>query len=266
MAAGHASAQVAETTLNTTFNYAIAALLVPPTPLVLLALLGVWMSRRRPRLGGALATLSLVALLALSMPVVALALCDTLEPPPLGDAAAVRAARAQAIVVLGGGRRHGAPEFGGETLNRDTLERVRYGAVLARATGLPLLVTGGKPGIGDRAEADLMRDTLEREFGLPVRWTENGSDTTRDNARLSAQWLRKDGIERVLLVTSAAHVRRARDNFERQGLVVVPAPTGYLGREPFHAGHLVPGLAGLERSHVALREWLAILRDRVRMQ
>lgn len=251
--------------MNATFNYVLSALLVPPMPLILLALVGVLLARRRPRVGWSLAVVSVLVLLVLATPVVALALVGTLEPTPIRDPASVRSSTgAQAIVVLGGGRSVGAPEYAGETMTRDTLERVRYGAVLARASGLPLLVSGGKPGIGERTEADLMREALEREFGVPVRWAESASNTTRDNARLSAAVLKSNGIERVLLVTHAVHMKRARANFEREGLIVVPAPTGFLASEPFHTGHLVPGIAGMFRTNVALREWIAIARDRLR--
>ena len=53
------------------------------------------------------------------------------------------AADAEAIVILGGGTRRNAPEYGGDTLGRLTLERVRYGAQVAKLTALPVLVTGG---------------------------------------------------------------------------------------------------------------------------
>lgn len=247
--------------MNPTLNYAIGALLLPPTSLVLLALGGLLAARRLPRLGSIVAGLAVLALLVLSTPVVAVALARAVEPPPLADP---RATRAQAIVVLGGGRALGAPEYGGETLNRETLQRVRYGAALARATGLPVLVSGGRPaGRGTHAEADLMREALEREFGVAVKWIENASNTTRDNARFSAPMLRAQGIDRILLVTHAVHMPRARAQFERQGLTVTPAPTGYLGREPFHAGHLVPGAEALRRSNAVLFERLALLRDRI---
>ena len=54
-----------------------------------------------------------------------------------------RASEAQAVVVLGGGLRRDALEYGGDTLGTFTLERVRYGAHVAKRTGLPVLVTGG---------------------------------------------------------------------------------------------------------------------------
>ena len=53
-------------------------------------------------------------------------------------------AHAKAVVILGGGVRRNAPEYGGDTLATLTLERVRYGARVARLTGLPVLVSGGR--------------------------------------------------------------------------------------------------------------------------
>jgi len=55
----------------------------------------------------------------------------------------VQASSAQAIVVLGGGTRRNAPEYGGDTLGALTLERLRYGTVVARVTHLPMLLSGG---------------------------------------------------------------------------------------------------------------------------
>jgi hypothetical protein len=71
--------------------------------------------------------------------------------------------------VLGGGRNRGAPEWGGESVNSFTLQRLRYAARLARESGLPLYVTGGKPDGGEFAEGTLMAEVLSREFAAPVR-------------------------------------------------------------------------------------------------
>ena len=244
-----------------TLSYAAAALALPPTSLILLALVGLAWSRRSRRLGLGLAYVSLIGLLALGTGAVAQALIRTLEVAPLGDA---RAADAQAIVILSGSRSRGAPEWGGETVRAFTLQRVRYGARLARETGLPILVTGGKPGGGRHAEAELMRDLLRDEFGVAPRWIEAASDTTYDNARLSAALLLPAGIERVLLVTDAWHMPRARPAFERLGLKVTPAPTGYLGQAALRPLDLVPNAESLRIAHIALREWLGIAWYRLR--
>ncbi len=56
--------------------------------------------------------------------------------------------------------------------------------------------------------------------------------TTGENARLTAALLRPQGVDTVILVTSALHMRRARAEFELAGLKVIPAPTDFesLGR------------------------------------
>ena len=110
-------------------------------------------------------------------------------------------------MILGGGVRR-APEWGGDTMNRLTLERVRFGARVARLTGLPVLVSGGST-YGATPEAALMRDALRDEFGIEVRWVEDASRTTAENAARTASILRANGISRVVLVTHSFDVPRA---------------------------------------------------------
>lgn len=240
-------------------SYFLAALLLPPVSLVLLALFGLF-SPRRQALGRFVAVVSLLGLLVLSLPIVAFGLFSAIEVPPLDPA---QAGDAQAIVIVAGGRARGAPDWGGETVGNFTLARVRYGARLAKASGLPVLVTGGL-GDEDRApEAVLMQRALEGEFDVHPRWVETASRTTAENAQLSARLLRADGVTRVLLVTHSFHMPRTRAQFEHAGLAVIAAPTGFQGLRRFEPLHLVPQADALRLSHVALREWLALARDRL---
>ena len=119
----------------------LKALVLPPTGLLLLAALGLGLTRRAPRLGRALAAAGVAALLALSMPAVADFLVGFVDTSTAFDPQAAKSAKA--IVILGGGVRQNAPEYGGDTIATLTLERVRYGARVARLTGLPVLVSGG---------------------------------------------------------------------------------------------------------------------------
>ena len=235
-----------------TFNYALSSLLLPPTSLIALTLLGALMLKRRRAAGVTLIVCSQVLLLALSTPVVANALVRSLEPPPISVA---QAKRAQAIVVLGGGRNLGSPEWGGETVNDYTLRRTRYGASLARETGLPVYVSGGKPTGGQLAEGTLMRELMAREFNEPVKWVDAAADTTREQALIVARDLKAEQVSRIALVTDAVHMPRAQRAFELAGLAVVPAPTGYTAQRPFAPYQLIPGPTPLLHSHYALREW-----------
>ena len=239
-----------------TFNYALSSWVLPPTSLIVLTLVGAMLLKRRRGAGIALIVCCQLLLLGLSLPVVANALVRTLEPSP-ASIADVR--RAQAIVVLGGGRNRSAVEWGGETVNALTLQRARYGAKLARESGLPLYVTGGKPDGGDHAEATLMRDVLTTEFNVPVKWVDTSADTTRDNAHAAARDLQPLGVTRIALVTDAMHMPRSQRLFELSGFAVVPAATNYTGQRPFAPYQLVPGPRALRESHFALREWASQL-------
>ena len=234
---------------------ALAALVLPPGGPLLVVLAGLLLLRWRPRLGAVLAWLGALALLALSLPLVAHALVRTIDSGEPLDAAQAR--DAQAIVILGGGVRRHAPEYGGDTLGRLTLERVRYGARLARQTGLPVLVTGGSV-FGGTAEAVLMKAALEEEFGVSVAWTEPLSRSTHMNARASAALLLPQGIRRVLLVGHGFDMRRAVAEFAAAGLLATPAPTviaaaRQAGLDP---AEWLPSMAALQTSYYALYEIL----------
>lgn len=232
----------------------LSALLLPPFGLLLLAVFGLLLATWRPALGRRLGLVALGALATLTVPAVGDALLRSLETdPPIGAQAL---AGADAIVVLGGGAYRAAPEFAGETtVNRYSLQRVRYAAVLQRRSGLPVLVTGGAP-FGGRPEAAAMKDALQDDFGVPVRWAETASRDTAENAALSAPLLKAAGVKRIALVSHAWHLRRATELFAAQGFVVIPAPTGYTTGSPSLWEEWLPSAAALDRSAVACHEWV----------
>lgn len=244
-----------------TTSYVLGQLALPPTSLVVAALAGVLLALRTRAAGIALAVLSLLSLSALSTTYVAQALMRTLEPPPLQAAQYIGP---QAIVILAGGRVRASPDWGGDTVNAASLRRLRYGAHLAHQARLPVLLAGGNPERRALPEAQLMATVLEREFGVRPRWIEDRSDTTAENARLTAAMLTPLGIKRVLLVTDAFHMPRAQRAFRSAGLEPVAAPTGYIGQRTFRLQHLVPNAEALALSNVALREWAAGLWYRLR--
>lgn len=243
----------------------LTALVLPPAGPLLLALLGVWLWRRSrgPRwqasLGFGLAVSALCSLLLMSIPAVGQALLRQLESvPPLDPA---KMGGAQAIVVLGGGVRHDAVEFGGDTVSAASLERIRYAARLYRLRRLPVLVSAGAPA-GGVPEAQAMRESLTQEFGVPVRWTESASRDTAENARYSAAILRREGISTVILVSHAWHLPRAAALFAAEGLTVLPAPTGFSSPAPVGWMNWLPG--DLRAARLASHEALGRLIDRLR--
>jgi uncharacterized SAM-binding protein YcdF (DUF218 family) len=83
----------------------------------------------------------------------------------------------------------------------------------------PMVVFSGEP-VDVRA-----RVNLARELGVPPERTVAvaGAHTTRDEAALVHQRLGAAGISRIILVTDAQHMMRARPLFERSGFEVVTA-------------------------------------------
>ncbi|TAK90354.1 MAG: YdcF family protein [Burkholderiaceae bacterium] len=241
----------------------LSALLLPPFLPWLLVIVGLLFLRWRPWLGRCLTALGIVLGIALSLPLVVGPMTAPLEKFVVPDHATL--ASAQAIVILGGGMTPNAPEYGGATVGYRTLERVRYGARLARELKLPVLVTGGAPQKHE-AEADVMAATLKDDYGIAPRWVENESLDTRQNARYSHVLLRKAGIHRIVLVTHAAHMRRAVNEFEATGLEVIPAPTAFFtgsDEKELTLGTFLPSATTSYVGWYALHEWLGLLAQRL---
>ena len=229
--------------------------LIPPGCLLLLAAWGGWCLRKHPRSGAALLGLSLAALWALSMPWFARTLLQAIEPEPADP---LRAPPAQAIVVLGGGKYHAAPEYGADTVSEATLVRLRYAARLQHQTGKPVLVSGGSPEGGPPSEAQVMKAVLENEFKVPVTWAETTSNNTLENARASRAILAPLGIARIYLITHAWHMPRAQRVFARAGFEVVPAPTHFATRFRLTARDFMPHAAALHDSSHFFHEILGL--------
>jgi uncharacterized SAM-binding protein YcdF (DUF218 family) len=224
-------------------------LLLPPSGPLLLALIGLLLLNRRPRLARGLLAVGLGSLWLLSMPVIADAIARLAEHYPPLDLAQIDGA--QAIVILGGGgQRDLAPEYGGPAAEAEQLERLAYGAFVARRTGLPILVTG----FGGEAVA--MRATLRRNFDVDPRWVDDQAYDTFQNARNAARLLKPEGVHRVILVTRATHMWRSVHEVTAAGLEVVPAPFGILAPRIRGVLSYIPDVSALGRSYQACYELL----------
>jgi uncharacterized SAM-binding protein YcdF (DUF218 family) len=237
----------------------VGAILLPPLNLLLVAGIGLFLWHKRPRVARTLISVSIAGIWLLSTPFVSDSLLQSIEGTPV-DPSQVNA---DAIVVLSGGQYFNAPEYGGNTVSKETLERVRYAAMLYRQTGKPVLVSGGNPQ-GGGAEAPLMEKVLEQEYYVPVRWIEDTSDNTLENARHSHDMLASEGIERIYLVTQAWHMPRSIQAFERAGFTVVPAATAFTTRYETNLLSFIPNAGALLGSYRFMHEVIGMLWYRIK--
>jgi len=238
--------------LETTLYQIAKTLVLPPASPLIVAAIGLALLRRWPTGARLILGAALLALFALSTPFVAAWLQVAAGTDRPVDP--VRLKSAQAIVILSGGLRIDAAEYGGDTPARLTLERIRYGARLARSTGLPVLVTGGRPQLAARTEGEVMREVLEQEFGVPVRWVETAARDTRENARNTAAILLPLGIRRIALVMHGFDVDRAVAEFRAAGFDVIPAATVLARRSLGTINDMLPQATALLASYYAVYE------------
>jgi uncharacterized SAM-binding protein YcdF (DUF218 family) len=213
-------------------RYILKQLLMPPGILFCLLLLGGYWHRSRPRAARACFALGLGGLWIMSLPVVTVQVAQWLESQPalVPDQWLALGQQADAIVILGAGRERSDPAWGGTDQPTGlALERVRYAAHLAKASGLPILTSGGLHYGTPPSEAWIMARSLQEDFGVAARWQEGASRTTWENAQLSATLLKAQGISRVVVVTQAWHMPRAVWSFRQAGFEVVAAPVGFMG-------------------------------------
>ncbi len=166
--------------------------------------------------------------------------------------------QAGALVVLGGGMSARTEKRMYADLS-SAADRVWHAARLFHAGKAPLLVLSG--GGGDEPGAVPEAEAMQRfllDLGVPdsALLLEARSANTRQNASMTAALLAQRGVTRVLLVTSALHMARAKAHFEAAGLAVVPVATDHESLNPPTIGRFLPSADALDGSGRAMKEWV----------
>lgn len=242
--------------MSALFTRTLQMLVLPPASILLLMLLGFLLVWSHRILGRLLVAAGFLLLYGLSLNPVSDLLIAPLEEGyrPVDT----RIVKADVIVVLGGGAR-GLPRLGLEPEpGEKSLQRLVAALKLHRSLHIPIVCTGGP---GDPAQPQVsdslvMARTL-MELGIPkdqVR-VDAASPNTIASARAMKQLL---AGKRIILVTSAFHLKRALALFRAQGLDVIPEPCGYLSGQldrSFYA--FIPRMDYLSTSTTALSERIA---------
>jgi len=182
--------------------------------------------------------------------------------------------QAEVIVVLGGGTESADPPRPMTEVN-GAGDRVLYAARLYHQGVAPkILVSGGNLDFSTaRGEtpAEEMADLLAlTNVPQDAIWLQSDSQNTYEDALYSTQILEKQGIEEIILVTSALHMPRSLALFEKQGITVIPAPVDFTITEQnwenaFRPGvdefviYLLPNASSLGLTTNVLKEYIGML-------
>lgn len=239
--------------------------------LLILSLFALW---KRPRIAAGCIGLALALLLISSNRLVSANLIRSLEQQYLPPASLPTA---EAIVVLGGGTKPQVPPRPWIDV-MEAGDRPIHGARLYRDGKAPLVIlSGGRifwQGGGDPESADMAK--LVEALGVPKSAIvqDPTSLNTRENAVNVKQILESRRINRILLVTSAMHMPRSIQIFQKLGIEAIPAPTDFLiADQEFVAVSdskearilsLLPDIDNLYGSTRALKEYIGTIVYRLR--
>lgn len=250
-------------------------LLVYPAGAVTLLLILTLVFLKRPRARKVCIILALAILFIAGNPLPSAFLIRSLETayPPFDGSKT-----AEVIVLLGGGTES-------KSYPRQTVEisgagdRILYGAALLKAGLGNYLLTGGSyidwQQNTDSSPAAEMA-SIAMDLGIPAEKIiiQDRSVNTQEEAVEDAKILKEMGVDEVILVTSATHMRRAVGLFEAQGLNVIPAPTDYRYSDADWENlmtfnwarlytYIIPQSSNMSALETALKEYLGILVYRI---
>lgn len=227
----------------------LPTLLLPIGLTLLLLALALRLKRRTP------AYLAVLLLTLSSLPFVGQALTRQLENQyPRLDADLCPPA--DAILVLGGIVSGSTQIPGMPTQFNDAVDRFESGIRLYRLHKAPTLLftSSGNPEFDEGAlnEGDRLR-LAAIDHGVPneaIRLAGPANTTATE-----ALAVKRTGLKRVILVTSAFHMARAALLFRRAGLDIVPFPTDYRQNQAtWHLEDLFPTADALYHTDLALHE------------
>ena len=236
----------------------LSMLFLPPAGLFIMMAAGFLILGFLRNLGKFLIAAGFILLYALSIGPVSEALLKPLETsaPPFAE----KQVHVDAVIVLGGGVRDLSWLELPSQPSCTSLDRIVLGVSLYRKLHVPLVLVGGNgdPSRIKDGDADAMEHAA-LALGVPAKdiRVENKSKNTLEGAKALRKIITG---KKLLLVTSAYHMKRAQAMFVKQGYTVLPAPAGYLEeRTELSFYSFIPHSDALSASSMAIREYLSLI-------
>lgn len=140
------------------------------------------------------------------------------------------------------------------------MDRFEAGVSLFRAQKAPLLLfTGAQQPTDERGvnEGEMLRKAAIEHGVPPDKISVTGiAATTAEESNAVKKYLDSTGGHRIILVTSAYHMRRSAFLFRRAGVDVIPFPVDYAGDKlVWNAEKFIPSGRALALTEQMLREF-----------
>ncbi len=242
-------------TLMKIFNYII----FPPTIFIVILFIALYYIRKSRRIAVIIIIVDIILLYTLSIGLVGNIILSPLEnytsPINLKEKH-----HADYIVVLGGGSINSSPEEDGKgSLPPEAMKRALYGVYLAGIIEVPVIFSGGKVFSDEtESEADIALRIMKRYTAKKIKFIkEDRSRTTFENA----EFIKKTfNPEKIILVTSAYHMKRSLYSFKRAGIECIPAPTDYkLDNSGYNFMSFIPTTGGMNSIFIGMKEHVGLL-------
>ncbi|HOP64507.1 MAG TPA: YdcF family protein [Spirochaetota bacterium] len=237
------------------FNYII----FPPSIFILILLAALLFIKKKRGIALVLIISDILLIYFLSIEPVKNLLLAPLEnyAPPVTEESADGA---ELIVILGGGTLENSPEEGENgSLTGDAFKRALYGLHLGGKFRLPVLSSGGKLFDGNgKGEAEITVRLLSKYNHSGIKLLkETSSRTTYENALYVKE---KFNPGKVILVTSAYHMKRSLYIFRKAGVECVPAPTDYkIDSQDYNVTSFLPKSYEMDCIYKGLKEYAGML-------
>lgn len=235
--------------------------LMPPGCNILIALTGAILSVRYQRAGQGIIIAGFLLLWAMSTPILAYAVLDTLQKQypalPLNDLPSEK--NHSVIVVLGAGNDKEVENGNKIGPSSTELTRLHYAALLHKKTGFPIIVSGGRGRGESITEAEIMQETLSDTYHIQNVIPETMGLNTREESVFVAKLVQQYHFDTVYLVTNAWHMPRSVSLFSREGMKVVPAPMGYETYDTHYSVlSFIPNIHALLAMSLAMHEYIGL--------
>jgi uncharacterized SAM-binding protein YcdF (DUF218 family) len=231
---------------------------MPPTIFIIICIVGALVALARPLVGTKIVLASSIALYLFSTPVATAFLVQQLVgwvPTNLDLTSA------EAIVVPGADVR-GSDHDRYDSVGPLTLERLVSAARLYKSRHLPIAVSGGPLSESLVSLASLMRDELDHDFSVPVKFIEAKSRNTFENALFTGHLLKMEHVNTVIVVAQGRDMSRLLWAFNRTSLRALPYCTDSCRRRAIDFSDpkdFLPSAKAFAESYYAFHEIIGLI-------